>query len=100
MALANPAGLQFDFALKVFGLWFLAGIFFLLAAYGVFTWRHFQKISRKGLGHQSELSRLQKQLHIQKMRAATDQEFLSLFVAYLEKFHTTSSAHSLSTLLA
>lgn len=99
MALANPAWLQLDFTLKVFGLRFLAGVFILLACYGFFTRKQYHKHLRAKHGNQHDVHRLQKQLLIQKMQKAGDQELISLLVAYLEKFTTTSWAHSRNSLL-
>ena len=47
-----------------------------------------------------DTNRLSKQMFLRKMQGANDKELVELLVAYLEKFHTKSSAHSLSSLLA
>ncbi len=99
IALTNPAGLQFDFTLKVFLLWFLAWIFLLIAIYGIHTLRYYRRQEQKTTHHKKDVARLQKQLLIQKMQTAGDQELVALFVAYLEKFTTTSGAWSISNVL-
>lgn len=100
MALANPAGLQVDFFLKTFGLWFLAGLFLLLAAYGWFSMKHIRSSSRIKDAHHRELDTMNKQLRIKKIQAADEQKMVALLVAYLEKFHTKTGAHSFTSLLA
>ena len=100
MALANPAGLQLDFLLRVFGLRSLAGIFLLIAIYGFFTLKLYRKQTSSQAQHVHDTDRLSKQMIIQKMMHANDTEFVQLLVAYLEKFTTHTIAHSLTSLLA
>ena len=100
MALPNPAGLQIDFFLRVFGLRFLAGIFLLIAIYGFHSVRSYRRQELRRQAHSHDTDRLSKQMILRKMQGANDKELVELLVAYLEKFHTKSSAHSLSSLLA
>jgi hypothetical protein len=100
LALPNPAGLQIDYLLRAFGLWFLAGIFLLIAMYGFHSIRSFRRQEQRKQAHAHDTDRLSKQMILRKMQGANDKELVELLVAYLEKFHTKSSAHSLSSLLA
>ena len=100
MALPNPAGLQFDFLLRMFGLRFVAGIFLLIAIYGFHSVRSYRKQELRKQAHAHDTDRLSKQMIRHKIQGANDRELVELLVAYLEKFHTKSSAHSLSSLLA
>ena len=100
MALPNPAGLQFDFLLRMFGLRFVAGIFLLIAIYGFHSVRSYRKQELRKQAHAHDTDRLSKQMIRHKIQGANDRELVELLVAYLEKFHTKTGAHSLSSLLA
>ena len=100
MALSNPAGVQFDFLLRMFGLRFVAGIFLLIAIYGFHSVRSYRKQELVKQAHHHDTERLSKQMLLRKMQGANDKELVELLVAYLEKFHTKTGAHSLSSLLA
>jgi hypothetical protein len=100
MALPNPAGVQIDFFLRVFGLRFVAGIFLAIAIYGFHSVRSYRRQELRKQSHHHDTDRLSKQMILYKMKGASDRELVELLVAYLEKFHTKSSAHSLSSLLA
>jgi len=100
LALPNPEGLQFDFYLRVFGLWFLAGIFLLIALYGLYTMRSLRRQELSKQAHEQDANRLSKHMLVRKMQSANDQELVELLVAYLEKFTTKTKAHSLPSLLA
>lgn len=100
MALPNPAGLQIDYLLRVFGLRFIAGIFLLIAIYWFHSVRSYRKQELRKQAQAQDTKRLSKQMFLRKMQGANDKELVALLVAYLEKFHTKTSAHSLSSLLA
>ena len=100
LALPNPAGLQIDYLLRVFGLRFLAGIFLLIAIYGFHSVRSYRRQELKKQANHYDTDRLSKQIFLRKMQSANDKELVELLVAYLEKFHTKTKAHSLSSLLA
>lgn len=99
-ALPNIAGLQLDFTLRVFGVWFLAGLFLLLGVYGLFLLKNYRKESTHQQHHHEDMDRMQKQLLLQNMSKANDQEFCTLCIAYLEKFSTKTGTHSLDSLLS
>lgn len=97
--MSNIAGLQMDLMIRVFAVRFLAGLFFLLAVYGIFLLKNYCRESSHKNHHQQDIRRLQKQLLLQKLQQADDQELCTLFVAYLEKFSTKTGTHSLESLL-
>jgi hypothetical protein len=99
-ALSNASGLQLDFYLRIFIVTFLTGVFGMTAVYGILALRRYHREYRQQQQHGGNMLLLEQQLYMQKLQAGNHQEFVALFVAYLEKFVTKKPSDSLKSLLS
>jgi hypothetical protein len=99
-ALSNTSGLQLDFYLRIFIVTFLTGVFCMTAVYGILTMRRYRKEYRQQQAFGGDMSLLEQQLYLQRLQAGNHQEFVTLFVAYVEKFVTKKPSDSLKGLLS
>jgi hypothetical protein len=99
-ALSNTSGLQLDFYLRIFIVTFLTGVFCMTAVYGLLILRRYRKEYRQQQEQGVDMMLLEQQLYLQKLHASHHQEFIALFVAYLEKFVTKKPSESLKSLLS